>query len=524
MNFDAKRVGVVGGLIAGGAVALGLVLLVTMFWGAPLGTFFASFVKVGFVPLLLIGLMVGGGVWTFVNVMHNDQADDYYGRRGNEVEDKRSYVGGISLIVAGLVGSIVALVLFSPWAAMQYQDDISAVEESVPTFAQRPPYQQAEALLTRNKGGVQGVSTRPMFLGDRWSIVIAGDGTGLKSYGVVEWDGAGEAPSNFVRCEFGADTPAVYGSLWNSLVREARFAHGVGAFDLDKDDIYGYCDGEQAVMVVPLTRYVGVAPAKRVAAGVLLVRSGTDFEYVENVEEGSVPGPVYPESLVAHVESANASRDGAIGDIVFQRSNFLKADLEAGENPNSRNTGQFMLVGGDGSLYAVTPLVLAKSDGNQVVAVGVTNVSFNQNGMVNPLVIHMLPQPRRANAEIASLVQAEFSSLPWYAGLNVMEVIPVSGDEWVGYIGRDVSPEYRFTVDASNVICVYGGSSDNLLGCSNSEDSSGNGSDVDAGSVPGGSVEDLTVLSNEDLLSLRDDINSEIDRRLLGVEEAQQGS
>ena len=226
---------------------------------------------------------------------------------------------------------------------------------------------------------------------------------------------------------------------------------------------------------------------------------------------------------MAHVEGANASRDGAIGDIVFLRSNFLKADLEAGENPNSRNTGQFMLVGGDGELYAVTPLVLAKSDGNQVVAVGVTNVSANQNGTVNPLVIHMLPQPRRANAEIASLVQAEFSSLPWYAGLNVMEVIPVSGDEWVGYIGRDVSPEYRFTVDASNVICVYGGSSDNLLGCSNSaETSSGNGTDGDTGSVPGGSVEDLTVLSNEDLLRLRDGINREIDRRLLGVQEAQQ--
>jgi hypothetical protein len=264
-------------------------------------------------------------------------------------------------------------------------------------------------------------------------------------------------------------------------------------------------------MVLPLTRYAGLVPTKRVAAGVLLVRSGDDIQHIKNVEEGNVPGPVYPESLVSSVEYANASRDGAIGDIVYVRANFLKPDLEAGENPNSRNTGQFILTGEDGLLYAVTPLVLAKSGGNQVVAVGVTNVSKNLDGQVNPLVIYRLPQPRRANAEIANLVKSEFSTLPWYAGLNVMEVIPVTDDKWVGYIGRDVSPEYRFTVDKRNVICVYSGASENLLGCSNDEDLRED-KDSNMGNMYVG--DDLTILSNEDLLKIRDGINDEIDRRL----------
>lgn len=495
---------------AGIAAALGLGLLFVMvsFWGGSLGTTAAVVFKKSFILLLPVLIGVAGAV--LVGMSSNRS------RYGDPMTTAKSVVGGV-MVVGGVIGFLVVAVLLAPWTLMQYGDDISAVDEPVPSFAQRAPYQQAEALLSRNKGGVQGTSTRPMYLGDKWSIVVGGDGTGIRSYGVVEWDGKGESPDSFVRCQFGADTPGVYGALWNSLVREARFSHGIGAYDLDPNDFYGFCDGDQAVMVLPVTRYVGVAPTKRVAAGVLLVRSGDDISYVADVEAGTVPGPVYPESLVSDVEYANASRDGALGDVVFVRANYLKPDLEAGENPNSRNTGQFMLTGGDGQLYAVTPLVLANSGGNQVVAVGVTNVSYNKNGTVNPLTIYRLPQPRRANAEIANLVKSEFATLPWYSGLNVMEVIPVTDDLWVGYIGRDVSPEYRFTIDKSNTICVYNASTGVLSGCSNTVDPA-----VEEDTAT--RVEDLSVLSNEDLLKIRDRVDAEFDRRLLSQESSSQAS
>lgn len=247
-----------------------------------------------------------------------------------------------------------------------------------------------------------------------------------------------------------------------------------------------------------------------------VVRSSDNIEFIKNVEPGTLPGPVYPESLVMEVEGANAARDGSMGDVVFVRSNYLTVDGEDG-SPNSRNSGQFMLTGEDGNLYAVSPMNRAKGSGREIVAVAVTPVSYAKAGEVNLMVIHELPAPRQANAEVASLVRSEFSSLNWFAGLEVMEVTPIGPDQWVGFIGRDVSPEHQFTVAADRTICVTEVATGRSRGCSGgpagvAPESSGGEPSLPAGNTPDG----LAELSAEELISLRDAVNRELDQRVLG--------
>jgi hypothetical protein len=501
-------------VVAGVALCALFLVPFIMFWGAPFATFIASSVKVAGVPLLLFSLFIGAGIWVFVIASRYDSYD-----RDRKQPTWKNFVLPIALIVVGLFGFLFAAFTFNTFRQLRYESDIVATAEPMPTFEQRAPFSQAKILLNRNKGGVQtgNWTVSPTFLGDgKWSIILDGDGTGLKANGVVIWDGKGEANENFTRCQFDGPTSALNGLLWNNLVRELRFVHGVGAFDFDIRDTYGYCDGDKAVIVAPITRYVGIAPAKRVFAGVAVVRSSDNIEFVENVEAGTIPGPVYPESLIMEVEAANGARTGSFGDIWFVRNDILVVDGEDG-SPNSRNSGQFILTGTDGNLYAVSPMNRAKGSGSEIVAVAITPVSYANAGTVNPLTIHELPTPRQANSEIANLVQSEFSSLNWFAGLKVMEITPVGPNEWVGSIGRDVSPEHRFTVTPDRIICVTDVATGRLRGCSKGA-AGGDGADsgpvdvVDPAPLP--ASDNLTGLSTRELIDLRNAVNAELDSRI----------
>lgn len=494
------------------AMLIALVLIpFSMFWGVPFAAFVARIVKVEGIPLLMLAAAIGGGCWLFVS---GSNAYDSYGDRRGDVK-RISFVAPILFLVVGLLGFTFSAFTFGTYRQLRYESDITATAEPMPTFEQRAPFSQAKILLNRNKGGVQTVSgdVNPTFLGGgQWSIILDGDGTGLKASGVVIWDGQGETNDNFTRCQFEGSTSALSGSLWNNLVRELRFVHGVGAFDIETNDAYGYCDGETAVMVVPVTRYVGVAPAKRVFAGAAIVRSSDNIEFIENVEAGTIPGPVYPESLIMEVEAANGARTGSFGDIWFIRKDVLVVDGEDG-SPNSRNSGQFILTGTDGNLYAVSPMNRAKGSGSEIVAVAVTPVSYATAGTVNPLTIHELPTPRQANTEIANLVQSEFSSLNWFAGLKVMEITPVGPNEWIGSIGRDVSPEHRFTVTPDRTICVTDVATGRSRGCSNDTvDPEALATPDAAPTLPG--TDNLSGLSTQELINLRNNVNAELDSRI----------
>lgn len=492
--------------VAGIAVLLLVLSPFVFFWGAGIYAVAGSLLVSGALVWLLIVAIVAGVIWSWFWLENS----------GYDTKYRPPWIP-ITFTAAATITLFVGMFFLAPAEKMKYQNDFAVTSDATPEFEQRAPFIQAKTLLERNRGGVQSGPTTvdPAFLGDgKWSLIIDGSGTGLKAWGVVEWSGTSDTESAFTRCEFAAPTSAVGGTLWNSLIREVRFVHGLGAYTINAGDIYGFCDeNNEAVMVVPVTRATLSIPSRGVFAGVVVVRSDDDMEFRQNIETGELPGPVYPESLVARVEGANGSRDGSIGDIVFIRNNVLVQD-GGSDNPNNLNRGQFMLTSKEnGELYAVTPMVRGKGTGNEIVAVAITPVSYGTAGEINPVTLHELGSPRQANAEIANLVRSEFSNLNWFAGLEVMEITPTGEDLWTGSIGRNVSPEHRFTISADRTICVTDVATGRSRGCrgANEETVAPTPGDNEADLPASGELGELDV---DALIALRDRVNEELDTRL----------
>lgn len=266
MNKDRESLTtttVVVGIAIVVAIAVGILTPVVMFWGAPIATWTLSFVAKGFVIFAAWLGVSASIVWLIAAIGHNDGGR--YGRRYDR-EDRRSYAPPIGLLVFCLVFASLATFLWGAARVTLYEDDVAVTPEAMPQYEQRAPFVQAKTLLNRNRGGVQvgGGDANPTFLGGgQWSVLLDGSGSGLKASGVVVWDGEGEGTENFSRCQFDGTTSALNGSLWNSLVRELRFFIGVGPYDINRNDAYGFCDeDDRAVLVVPVTRYTGFAPTK----------------------------------------------------------------------------------------------------------------------------------------------------------------------------------------------------------------------------------------------------------------------
>lgn len=487
------------------AALVALLLPLVFFWGAGIYASVSSTLVAGAVFWLFVATTLGSLLWAWLWL----EGSGYRGK-------SRPVWVPVVLSMLAAVGLLAWVFFIVPTEKMQYADDFTVVVDPTPVFEPRAPFIQAKTLLERNRGGVQSGPTtvEPAFLGNgRWSLIVDGSGTGLKAWGVVEWSGTNETESAFRRCEFASSTSAVGGALWNSLIREVRFAHGLGAYTINRSDIYGFCDATgEAVMVVPVTRATLTLPSRGVFAGVVLVRSDDSMEFLPDVSPGELPGPVYPESLVARVEAANGARDGSIGDIIFIRNNVLVQD-GGSDNPNNLNRGQFMLTSEeDGELYAVTPMVRGKGTGNEIVAVAVTPVSYGSAGTVNPVTLHELSSPRQANAEVANLVRSEFSNLNWFAGLEVMEITPTGPELWSGSIGRDVSPEHRFTISSDRTICVTDVATGRSRGCRGTSDRTANLPPATTGTSP--AFGDLNSLDAEELIELRDRVIGELDSRL----------
>src|SRR6202012_842029 len=66
-------------------------------------------------------------------------------------------------------------------------------------------------------------------------------------------------------------------------------------------DVWGYCDGDQPIVVIPVYRqmYFG-SRTVNTAAGIVKVQGNygqTVLTYQANVQSGDYPGPVFPASL-----------------------------------------------------------------------------------------------------------------------------------------------------------------------------------------------------------------------------------
>jgi hypothetical protein len=146
-------------------------------------------------------------------------------------------------------------------------------------------------------------------------------------------------------------------NLGRLISEQRRWVRFVG------DDAYAYCDGATPMVVVPLTRQVGLFVVTERPVGVAVYNGATGAVDIVDRPTG-VPGPTYPRSLAARQREATHGMSG-FADWWFDRSGWDAAD----DGANADNESEFTLARTDGSgpLY-VTPLT-PRGAASSVVAV-----------------------------------------------------------------------------------------------------------------------------------------------------------
>jgi hypothetical protein len=133
-----------------------------------------------------------------------------------------------------------------------------------------------------------------------------------------------------------------------------------------------------------------------------------------------------------------------------------------------------------------------------------------------------------STSAIDSRIKADFQDLPNWQNLQVMEVTPLDGHQWVATIGNGQNILYRVTGpgtliesadpnDPANQLCLHDGSN-NLIRCGTVVGTNGSGPGVAIGPrLPGGQVaipNDVSTLTDQQLSQLLREVNDEASKRL----------
>lgn len=141
------------------------------------------------------------------------------------------------------------------------------------------------------------------------------------------------------------------------------------------------------------------------------------------------------------------------------------------------------------------------------------------------MTLYHLETPRQSNAATADKIKADYSSLNgWATGLAVMEVIPVSHDEWAASIGLNQNVVYRVLVKADGSSCLANADGEKIrcidaTGKSAGTDATQNAGGTDAGDAATGPAAQVGGLSNEDLAKLQDAVTKEVLKRLAAAKQ-----
>lgn len=277
-------------------------------------------------------------------------------------------------------------------------------------------------------------------------------------HSVVEWDGRGNPTSCLFTGKHAIDT-SFNGSGKRNLrdLLADRYPHLLYA----DEDVWGYCDGDEPKVVLPVVRQVGYHHRTLVRpAGVLIVsgRDGkTHLEHRARVGPGDLPGPSYPITMVIKQREMSAWAAGRKPD---DQGGF-GFEL-TGADTQQDNIGVFQLLSkDDGRRYWVSPLRARGSDSEQLVAYSITPADTVSAGTYNTQRIYVLDDN---DARITALprlenrIKAVLSSDPGFypAGGKIIEFIPLDGGTWQAYGEVNGQVKYVFTVpvDESKPVTV----------------------------------------------------------------------
>lgn len=324
-------------------------------------------------------------------------------------------------------------------------------------------YSGAVFALSRSSGDMQNVSLNAAtvhYLNSwhghpaRWSGIMDGSGISQGMGGVAEWDGA-----HVTTCDFSGRYAIDRSFGGRNMADMADFlAQSYPGLRWTITDVWGYCDGSEPVVVVPVTKMIRYQNRTvNTAAGIIIVRGAsgkTSLAYEPDVRAGALPGPVYPASLVDTqlAQSAWAAGRGAMnnGGFGYEPTN---AAVQAG------NVSDFLLrTAKTGRLQWVTPLTLRDSSSQLFVAYAISTADTVTNGRLNQLSIYVLSpsDPRQINVD-----NMEAEARNWLAqqdpgfissGGQLVEFTPVGGNRWRAYGEVNGRVVYLLDVDATGTV------------------------------------------------------------------------
>ncbi|WP_200827305.1 hypothetical protein [Thermomonospora echinospora] len=274
----------------------------------------------------------------------------------------------------------------------------------------------------------------------RWSAVLDGSGIRQPMYGVAEWDGV----TNTARvCRFAGDyriDRAFGGSRKNSL--RNLLAERYPRLVYDDTDIWGYCENDRPVVVIPVQRQIGYAQRTvQTSGGVLVLRGSAGgrpvVQYRPRARPGELPGPVYSISLV------RAQRDATQWSAGREHRNRSSFGFEPSDfETQSENPGEYLLRGSDKRLYYVTPLTPRGSESQALIAYGVAPADQSDSGRLNRYDVYVLADgdPQVASlgtlkAQAVAHISGPSSPYPNFlnSGGALQEFVPLGGDTWRVY-------------------------------------------------------------------------------------------
>ena len=285
----------------------------------------------------------------------------------------------------------------------------------------------------------------------RWSGIMDGTGISQGMGGVAEWNG-----STVTTCDFSGQYAIDRAFGGTNMADMADYlAQQYPGLRWRIGDVWGYCSGSQPVVVIPVTRLVRfMNRTVDTAAGIITVHGNsgrTSLTYSPDVAAGSVPGPVYPQSLVDTqlAESAWAAGRGSMnnGGFGYEPTN---STAQAG------NVGDYLLRNtATGRLEWVTPLTLRNSSSQLFVAYAISAADTVTSGSLNVLSIYVLApsDPRQINVDSMEAGARNWLALqePGFisSGGQLLEFTPLGGNMWRAYGEFSGRVVYLLDIDAT---------------------------------------------------------------------------
>jgi hypothetical protein len=372
-------------------------------------------------------------------------------------------IGIAAAVIAGLLFSVVG----SYTRGQTLAESSTTVDGELPSYSWRTPWDVASDAVTQratiDRGNFAAGDTTYLPASRSYSTPVTGRGFGAGFTKIVIQK---EGTTDTQVCDFSTEAPRPGGFMASNLRRQIALIDST--LVVNHDDVWGYCDGDEARLVAPVTRMVGNLERHPVPAGVVIF-DGADGTLRANVEAGELPGPVYPMSLAAAQRTALAST-GSLTDKVFNRAGYelSEGSYDTGKggdgdgNSAELNNSEFLLGHSDGDGYDfVTPLT-SRSNSERITAVSTISADHVEAGKLNELVVHRLGDAsQRGNVDQVEAIRANFPDLGWETGIAVAEIIPTGDGVWEASLrnGGVVAKRVRIT---GETLCVLTADGDEL--------------------------------------------------------------